>query len=487
MGCARCHDHKFDPLPQRDYYRLQAIFAPFQKTRVFLHYNNARGYDLQENTRTFKLYETGAQLSAIIDPHRNRLRNARLDKLPPEVGEAFRTPDERKTPEQKAIFEMYAKKVEPRDDEVYAALSKEENDQLHKIERRLISMYRTYSPGPFSPGLTDVGREAPRTYLPAKGGGNGEEVGPGFPSALGGGDIPQPSPDSPTTLRRKALAEWMASDKNPLTARVMVNRIWQYHFGRGLVSTSSDFGTRAEGPSHPQLLDYLATEFVARKWSIKEMHRLMMNSAAYRQSAKPDAKALEADPDNILLSHFNRRRLEAEEVRDAVLLAAGSLNSKTGGRPVVPPLATEELYGMSQPITNAWVVTEDRSEHNRRSVYMISRRNFRMPLLEAFDRPEGVLSCSRRDSSTTAPQSLSLLNGKFTVSQATVLGKRLASAPDPIQEAWKSVFGRNPEPAERQRTEQFLAIQTTNLGGRQAALTELARGLFNTNEFLYVE
>ncbi|MFN7935510.1 MAG: DUF1549 and DUF1553 domain-containing protein [Bryobacteraceae bacterium] len=487
MGCARCHDHKFDPLPQRDYYRLQAIFAPFQKTRVFLHYNNARGYDLNENTRTFKLYETGAQLSAILDPHRKRLRDARLSKLAPEVGVAFRTPDEQKTPEQKALFEMHAKSVEPRDDEVYAQLTPQENDQLHKIERRLISMYRTYAPGPFSPGLTDVGREAPRTYLPAKGGNNGEEVTPGFPSALGGGDIPEPPVDSPTTLRRKALAEWIASDKNPLTARVMVNRIWQYHFGRGLVSTPSDFGTRAEGPSHPELLDYLATEFINRKWSIKEMHRLIMNSAAYRQASKPSPKALEADPDNTLLSHFNRRRLEAEEVRDAVLLAAGTLNTKTGGRPVVPPLATEELYGMSQPIANAWVVTEDPAEHNRRSVYMISRRNFRMPLLEAFDRPEGVLSCSRRDSSTTAPQSLSLLNGKFTVTQAEALSKRLQASTDPIQEAWTSVFGRTPEPTERQRTEAFLATQTKHLGSRRAALTELARGLFNTNEFLYVE
>jgi len=487
MGCARCHDHKFDPLPQRDYYRLQAVFAPFQKTRVFLHYNNARGYDLSENNRTFKLYETGAQLSAIIDPHRKRLRDARLSKLPPEVGVAFNTPDEQKTPEQKALFEMHTRGVEPRDDEVYAQLSKEENDQLHKIERRLISMYRTYSPGPFSPGLTDVGREAPRTYLPAKGGGNGEEVLPGFPSVLGGGDIPEPPTDSPTTLRRKALAEWIASDRNPLTARVMVNRIWQYHFGRGLVATSSDFGTRAEGPSHPELLDWLATEFMARKWSIKEMHRLIMNSAAYRQSTKPDPKALEADPDNTLLSHFTRRRLEAEEVRDAVLLAAGTLNHKTGGRPVVPPLAAEELYGMSQPINNAWVVTEDPAEHNRRSVYMISRRNFRMPLLEAFDRPEGVLSCSRRDSSTTAPQSLSLLNGKFTVAQSAALAKRMEAAADPIAEAWKSVFGRTPDATERTRTEAFLATQTKHLGSRTAALTELARGLFNTNEFLYVE
>ncbi|MBI4906316.1 MAG: DUF1553 domain-containing protein [Acidobacteria bacterium] len=487
MGCARCHDHKFDPLPQRDYYRLQAIFAPFQKTRVFLHYNNARVYDLGENTRTFRLYETGAQLMALLGPHRDRLREERLAKLPKEVGEAFHTADEKRTPEQKALFEEYAKRVEPGDDQVYAQLSDEENRKLRSIERRLVGMYKTFAPGPFSPGLTDVGREAPRTHMPAKGGNDGEEVRPGFPAVLGGGDIPEPQRDSPTTLRRKALAEWIASPENPLTARVMVNRIWQYHFGRGLVATPSDFGTRAGAPSHPELLDWLAAEFVARKWSMKEMHRIIMQSATYRQSARSTPKANESDPENALLSHFTRRRLEAEEIRDAVLQASGALSLKMYGRAVVPPLAQEELYGMSQPIGNAWVVTQDAKEHTRRSVYMISRRNFRMPLLEVFDRPEGVLSCSRRDSSTTAPQSLSLLNGQFTMQQAQALAARLENAPDAIVAAWRAVFGRDPEAFEVDRTKQFLDKQTASLGSRKAALIELARGLFNVNEFLYLE
>ncbi|MBS1835243.1 MAG: DUF1553 domain-containing protein, partial [Acidobacteria bacterium] len=198
-------------------------------------------------------------------------------------------------------------------------------------------------------------------------------------------------------------------------------------------------------------------------------------------------KAFEMDPDNVLLSHFTRRRLESEEVRDAVLQASGALNLKTGGRPVVPPLAAEELYGMSQPVNNAWIVTEDPNEHTRRSIYLISRRNFRVPLLEAFDRPEGVLTCSRRESSTTAPQSLSLLNGQFTMRQATVLASKMEASPDPVAFAWSAVFGRKPTPQESERSAKFLAAQTKNLGTRQAALTELARGLFNVNEFLYVE
>ncbi|MCC6540344.1 MAG: DUF1553 domain-containing protein [Bryobacterales bacterium] len=487
VGCARCHDHKFDPIPQRDYFRLQAVFAPFQKSRVFLHYNNARGYDLSENTRTFKLYETGAQLAALLDPHRTRLRDERLAKLPAEVASAIRTPDELKTPEQKALADANARKAEPSDDEVYKQLSAADTEQLHKIERRLVAMYKTYQPGPFSPALTDVGREAPRTYVPVTGNPLGEEVRPGFLTALGGGDIPEPPADSPTTLRRKGLAEWIASPQHPLTARVMVNRIWQYHFGRGLLATPSDFGTRAAAPSHPELLDWLASEFVSRGWSIKAMHRMLMTSETYRQSAKPHPKVLEADPDNALLSHFTRRRLEAEEVRDAMLAASGAMSLKMGGRPVVPTLDKEELYGMSQPLANAWVVTENADEHRRRTVYMISRRNFRIPLLETFDRPEGVLSCSRRESSTTAPQSLSLLNGAFTLARAQEVAALMEKAPDPVAVAWRHVYGRDPVETEAARVRTFLDAQTAALGSRRAAATELARALFNTNEFLYVE
>ncbi len=486
VGCARCHDHKFDPIPQRDYYRLQAVFTPFLKTRIFLHYNNARGYDLAENTRTFRLQELGSQMSAMLDPHRKRLRDAEIHKLSPEVIKAFETPDDQKTLEQKKITDQFQKQVEPKDEQVYAQLSKDEQDKLEKIEKRLVSMYRNFAPGPFSPGLTDVGRESPRTYVPTKAGAYGEEVNAGFPTALGGGDIPAPPIAAETTHRREGLAEWIASSDNPLTARVMVNRIWQFHFGRGIVNTPSDFGTRATA-SHRELLDWLATEFIAQKYSIKAMHRLMMNSAAYQQAAKPSPKALEIDPENTLLSHFTRRRLEAEEIRDAILASSGALNLKMGGRPVVPQLATEELYGMSQPLNNAWIVTDDQREHDRRTLYMIARRNFRMPLLEAFDQPEGVLSCSRRDSSTTAPQSLSLLNGRFTLAQATILAKRIESEPDAVKAAWHRLFGRDPAPFEVERSNRFIEQQTKSLGSRTAALTELARGLFNLNEFLYVE
>jgi hypothetical protein len=494
VGCARCHDHKYDPIPQRDYYRMQAIFAPFVKNRVFLHYNNARGYDLSENTRTFKLYDIGAEIMAVKSPYQEKLRQQNLARLSPEIQAAFATPEELRTPQQKAFFEAYAKQVNPRENEVMALLTPADRDRLQSAEKRLISLYSTYAPGPFSPGLTDIGREAPKTHMPVKGAPPpGVEVGPGLLSALGGGDIPEPPPTSPTTQRRRALAEWLASPDNPLTARVLVNRVWQYHFGRGLVATPSDFGTRGAPPSHPELLDSLAVNFVANGCSIKKLHRQILLSAAYQRSSRPSPGVSEKDPENIYLSHFRRRRLDAEEIRDAVLQAAGTLNLKMGGRPVVPQLQPEELYGMSQPANNAWVVTSEPSEHNRRSVYMISRRNFRMPLLEVFDRPEGVLSCSRRESSTTAPQSLTLLNGDFTRKQAQSLAEKALPAAGGenahITAIFRRIYARVPTPDELQLAAGFLSKQSRLTGSpaAAAAAAELARALLNTNEFLHVD
>jgi hypothetical protein len=336
-----------------------------------------------------------------------------------------------------------------------------------------------------APGIIDIGREAPRTYIALRGNPNtpGEEVGPGFLTALGGGDVPDPALHTKATGRRKALAEWIARADNPLFARVMVNRIWQYHFGSGLVKTSSDFGTRAGAPSHPELLDWLATEFAERKWSITAMHKLIMMSVTYRRSSNATQSAREQDPGNVLLSHMNRRRLEAEEIRDAILQSSGSLNLKMGGIPVVPPLDTEELYGIIGKPESAWAVTPNPEEHTRRSIYLLQRRTFQHPMFAAFDAPDGVLSCSRRNESTTAPQSLALLNSRFMLEQARTLAANVAA----IDEAWWRVLDRDPTPKERTAAAVFIDKQAARLGSKSAALAELARGLLNTNEFLYVD
>ncbi len=485
VGCARCHDHKFDPIPQRDFYRMQAIFAPAVNDRVFLDYNPARQYDLAAVTREFKLRQIGEQIERIEGPYRKQLREAKVAKLSAEKQAVLKIAPEKRTPAQQALATDAENQTRVGDDAVRSALSQADAERIHEIEKKLLSMFAGYAAPPMAPGIIDVGREAPRTYIALRGNpeARGEEVKPGFLSALGGGEVPETPIEAKDTGRRKALALWIASDQNPMFARVMANRIWQFHFGSGLLATPSDFGTRAGKPSHPELLDWLATEFAAQHWSIKSMHKLIMMSDAYRRGSNSPEGARQKDPTNRLLSHFNRRRLEAEEIRDAVLEVSGSLNLKMGGAPVVPPLEKEELFGIIGKPENAWMVTPFPEEHARRSIYMLQRRTFQNPMFEAFDSPDGVLSCSRRNESTTAPQSLALLNSHFMLQQAQALASKAPS----IDEAWRRVLNRDPSAAERAAAKEFLDRQTKHLGSESAAYGELARGLLNLNEFLYVD
>jgi hypothetical protein len=208
-----------------------------------------------------------------------------------------------------------------------------------------------------------------------------------------------------------------------------------------------------------------------------------MMSDTWRRGANASESARAKDPTNTLLSHTNRRRLQAEEIRDAVLQASGTLNLKMGGMPVVPPLEAEELFGIIGKAENAWIVTPNAEEHTRRSIYLLQRRTFQNPMFEAFDAPDGVLSCSRRNESTTAPQSLAMLNSRFMMEQAQALASKVQS----VEEAWRRVLGRDPSDPERGEAAKFVERQTARLGSKSAAYTELARGLMNLNEFLYVE
>ena len=485
VGCARCHDHKFDPIPQKDYYRMQAIFAPAVNDRTFLEYNDARFYDIAANGREFKLRQIGAEIARIEKPYRAKLRDQQIAKLDLALRQAVKVKPAERTPAQQALATEAEAKVKVSDDDVRAALSQADAERLHAIEKRLVSMFASYGPPPMAPGIIDVGRESPRTYIAERGNyqSPGEEVGPGFLTVLGGGNVPDPPLHATTTGRRKALAEWIANPANPMFARVMVNRIWQFHFGQGLVRTGNDFGTRAGAPSHPELLDWLAAEFVTRKWSIKAMHKLIMLSEAYRRDSNATDSAQKQDPANVLLSHMNRRRLDSEEIRDTVLQIAGKLNLEMGGTPVVPPLEPEELFGIIGKPENAWVVTPDASQHTRRSIYMLVRRTFQQPLSEAFDTPDGVQSCPRRNESTTAPQSLALLNSRFMMEQATALGSQSRS----VDEMWERVLNRKPAETERTAAVKFLEKQTALAGSKPAAMAELARALLNLNEFLYVD
>jgi hypothetical protein len=330
--------------------------------------------------------------------------------------------------------------------------------------------------------LRDAEGQPPKTFLLERGelSHRGEEVQAGFPIILMPDNKPEPArvePRTPSTGRRAALAEWVAGKDNPLTARVLVNRLWQHHFGRGIVATPSDFGIRGARPTHPELLDWLACEFVESGWSIKHVHRLILLSATYRQSAAASSEARAKDPDNRLLSRMNRLRLEGEIIRDNLLAVSGRLNPRMGGPGVFPPVPAEALRG-----TKGWTVSPDPRDHLRRSVYVFACRNLRFPFLEAFDLPDSNLSCPKRERSTTAPQALALLNASDVMDAARALAERVqreaASMDDQIALAYRLTLGRRPVASERNLARDFLA---------QSPLSELCRALFNLNEFVYRE
>jgi hypothetical protein len=280
------------------------------------------------------------------------------------------------------------------------------------------------------------------------------------------------------------LARWISSADNPLTARVMVNRIWQQHFGRGIVETPSDFGRNGTRPTHPELLDWLALRFVEHKWSIKAMHRLMLTSNTYRQSAEnPAVKDTAADPENRLLWRFHRQRLEAEEIRDSILWVSGRLNLEQGGPSVFPPLPADlaDFARYGREGGDMWEPNEREQDNRRRSIYTFQRRSLPQPMMLAFDAPVFSESCERRSVTTTALQALSMLNGDLVNEEAAHLADRIASdaGSDPrarIVRAFELVLNRRPRPDE---LEKFAAFPDS--------VAAVARVLLNSNEFLYVE
>jgi hypothetical protein len=305
---------------------------------------------------------------------------------------------------------------------------------------------------------------------------------------------------------RKELALWLTREDHPLTARVIVNRIWQWHFGRGIVETPNDFGAMGELPTHPELLDWLATTFVDDGWSIKDLHRLMMNSSVYCQSSQfASQRHVAADPDNRLLWRMHRRRLEAEALWDAVHSAAGTINLEMGGRPVVPPLAEDEIATLREKWH--WVVTADPAQHTRRGIYILVRRNFKFPMFEVFDTPVTAVSCPTRDVTTVAPQALWGLNNKSVFQQAMQMaGRVVTEAGDDraaqVDRAWRIALGRSPDDEELASSLQLLDdLQSTDAvplsdpppslqdlpPTRAQALSKFCLALFNLSEFSFVD
>lgn len=316
---------------------------------------------------------------------------------------------------------------------------------------------------------------------------------------------------------RKRLALWLSQPDHPLTTRVMVNRLWQWHFGAGLVRTPNDLGRRGDPPTHPRLLDWLATELVARGWSLKSMHRLIMLSNTYQMDSRySDAKNIELDPENRYLWRMNRRRLEGEALWDGMHAVAGTLNLKMGGRSVVPPLAEDELtlLRIERPTMNGnllwtWPVSADPADHTRRGVYILVRRNFPFPLFQLFDKPNNAISCSKRDVTNVAPQALWALNNRVVTQQARELAARVVREDGEgpaawVERAWNLALSRSPVEQEKlEALELFHSLASrkvepegrselpsglTELPPAQAeALTKVCMTLFNLNEFIYID
>ena len=490
-GCAKCHDHKFDPILQKDYYRLQAFFA---NTRIEDHAALDFGEHRNEYQRQYEVWDRQtrdirAEMHKLVEPALAGLYKENFDKFPAEIQAAVTTAPAERTPIQWQMYYKARPQLDHSEDEAAHGLNGEGKKRWAELKAEL-ARYDAIKPAPepVAQAMIDNGRESPKTHVLAVGVYDAykEEVEPGFLSILDPGPakiVPPAAVDS--TGRRTALAEWLASAENPLTARVMVNRVWNYHFGRGIVGTPSDFGVMGERPGNPALLDYLAATFVENGWSIKKLHRLIMLSSTYQESARFDPAAAKVDPEDQLAWRYNRHRLEGEAIRDSILEVSGRLNLKMGGPGVFPPLPPGvETRG-------GWTKDEDPSEADRRSVYVFVRRNTRYPMFEVFDMPDTHESCPRRNATVTAPQALELLNNELVVDWSRSLASRVWNdaglTPEAqVDRAWRFVYSRPATADERKEALAFLERQTQLRGERLAALADLCHMLVNSNEFLYV-
>ncbi len=512
VACARCHDHKYDPISHRDYYKIQALFASTQSKDdyVVAPPEDQAAYASIRAEHDARVDLVRREIERIEKPYVAEILKDALAKLPEDVRRAFEADPAVRTEAQDALIRKNAKVMTVEPKKMMAALPDAVRPawQGHRKEMDALA---AIAPAPLATasGMTDSGPNAPPLRLLRKGNpaNPGDVIEPGFLSVLPPGELPPVDSSGATTGRRKALADWIARADNPLTARVIVNRLWQGHFGRGIVATASDFGTQGGSPTHPELLDWLATELVARDWSLKAMHRLMVTSAAYRQSSLPSAKTVEADPDNLLFSRMIRRRLEGEAVRDALLAASGEINLAVGGPSVFPdlPPGVEAKAG-------GWPRSKTAAERNRRSLYVFARRNLKYPLFDAFDVPDTNLTCPERNVTVNAPQALMLLNSGLVLDHArTLAGRVFASLDDRadldklVDRAYRLALTRAPLADERERAVAFLETQPGHLSGlgeaatlprpmpegitpaAGSALVDLCHALLNLNEFVYVD
>jgi hypothetical protein len=531
VNCARCHDHKFDAISQGDYYRLEAFFAAAKFKEIdFATSDEKKMNAAQVSALNEKLKPLRAQVEAIDAPHRKRLNAAKREKLEPHYKEVLAIEPKKRTKEQEQLAKDAETLIKVTWDEIIAVLSPEEKEKRAAL-RAQIHELEAQKPPPVSTAwaVVDDGKPPP-TYVLRRGEvkRKGAVVDPGFVRVLSFSRDPGAPGERETRLTRTDLAKWITHPDHPLTARVLMNRVWAHHFGRGIVATPNDFGIRGEPPTHPELLDWLATEFVANGWRLKPIHRMIVLSNTYRQSSKiadlelpiadshrqsQIANRQSKDPDNHLLWRQNRQRLDGEALRDAVLAASGALTRQLGGPSVRVPLEPEVydlIFTEGEP-DGLWRVTPDAQQHTRRSLYLFAKRNVRLPMLEAFDQPDKLTPCAERAVSTFAPQALILMNGPFAQEQSRAMAASLlrecgTDMEKQITQAYRRAFNRKPLADEVRIAKEFLTGQAELAADRLrarlpagvpdglpagvdvphvVALADFCLALFNANEFVY--
>ena len=505
LGCARCHDHKFEPLSTRDYYSMVAVFRPLDRPR---------------NGRTELTLPAGspAELAALasrdreierlnraVDAVRAELLQTSFDsgrsQLPPEAITAFQTAPEKRSAEQKKLITSFTKQLNA---ELSEAMTQDVRRKLADHQRAIQSLRAATPDLPQAYFMHETAPNPPVTHVLRRGNPQrpGDPVSPAVP-AIAARHQPQfPNPNARSSRRRLGLAQWLASADNPLTARVQVNRVWQQHFGAGLVRTPSDFGLMGEPPTHPELLDWLAHWFVHdARWSLKGLHRLILTSRTWRMSRAPDPDLLKADPESRLLHYVPYRRLEVEAIRDSMLAVSGRLNSAMFGPSMFPSIPAQALEANTDK-QSVWKAS-DETERSRRTVYAFIKRGLVVPMLEVLDLCDTVSSSARRQVTTVAPQALTLFNGDFVNEQARHLAARLRreageAAGKQIELAWRLALCRPPRESETLAMQEFLRRETeaarreaTDAGvegsPEERALVQLCRVLLNLNEFMYVD
>jgi hypothetical protein len=506
IQCARCHEHKFEPIAHAEYYQLQAIFYPIycpdhwakpaERTVAAVPVALRQEHQRLSQRVDRQLQGLRAGLAAVTEPYREQLIEERLHGLEALLREAvlsaLRTPKEKLTPEQQTLLKTQVEPLKVTEEDVakrfteYAAL----RDQFYKA----ITAREKERPAPLEQLAValEVAVPPPTHHLLTRGVHNrpAQEVQPGVPVALctpANVYAAKSPPLAHSTGRRTEFARWVTSRANPLFARVFVNRVWQHHFGKGLTTTPDNFGLSGARPSHPELLDWLAAEFVESGYSVKHMHRVILHSMTYRQTCVGSGGT--TDPENRLLGRYPLRRLDAEALRDAMLAISGELDSRAGG-PYVPTMRTPE---------GSIEVDENQAGTRRRSVYLQQRRTQVATFLELFDAPSIASTCSARNSSTVPLQALALLNADFTRLRAAAFATRLRKEAGEevghrLALAFRLACGRPPHDDERAAAEKFLDKQQKLYSmasqpgdANTLAWADFCQMLLASNAFLYVE